>query len=784
MKKSRIVAAIALGALAMTVMPGDAEAKKPVYKDAGAPIEKRVVDLVGRMTVDEKIGQLLCPMGWEMYRRVDNKVTPSDTFKVLAQRAMAPGSYWAVLRADPWTQRTLANGLDPRMSAEALNALQKEAVENTRLGIPILFAEECAHGHMAIGSTVMPTGLSMASTFDTELIRRAGEAVATETRTKGAHQAYGPVIDLARDPRWSRMEEGFGEDPMLSGAFGAAYVNGLQGDSVGTPGRTVATLKHFAAYGIPQGGLNGAPAEVGKIALFNEHLRPFRDAAAAGTVMTSYNTIDGVPTTGDKELIDGTLRERFGFDGAVTSDLFSIDGITGAGTAGDLAEAAAQALLAGVDIDLGANAYRKGLPEALKHGLVTEADIDRAVANVLRLKMRLGLFENPYVDPDKAAAASADPAHGEIARQIAREGTVLLKNNGILPLDPASLRRVAVIGPNADNAYNQLGDYTAPQPDGHVVTVLEGLCRALPESVKIDYVKGCGIRDTTENEIAQAVALARDADLTVLVVGGSSARDFRTSYEATGAASATQNYVSDMDCGEGFDRATLSLLGLQQQLMDSVLATGRPVVVVYIAGRPLDMNRAAESADALLCAWYPGQEGGNAIADLLLGKAEPSGRLCVTIPRNVGQLPVYYSQRGRHDYTDMSASPLYPFGYGLGYTTFDFGDVTLDSDTMTESGTVTATVPVTNTGARKGVAVVQFYINDRVAEVARAPKELIGFKRVELAPGETRNVSLTLSPVDLAYYHRDLTLKADKGDFTIMAGPDSSTLRGARFTLR
>ncbi|MDE6545486.1 MAG: glycoside hydrolase family 3 C-terminal domain-containing protein, partial [Paramuribaculum sp.] len=493
-----------------------------------------------------------------------------------------------------------------------------------------------------------------------------------------------------------------------------------------TPGRTVATLKHFAAYGIPQGGLNGAPAEVGKIALFNEHLRPFRDAVSAGTVMTSYNTIDGVPTTGDKELIDGTLRDRFGFDGAVTSDLFSIDGITGAGTAGDLAEAAAQALLAGVDIDLGANAYRKGLPEALRRGLVTEADIDRAVANVLRLKMRLGLFENSYVEPEKAAAASANPSHGDIARQIALEGTVLLKNNGVLPLDATKLKRVAVIGPNADNAYNQLGDYTAPQPDGHIVTVLDGLRNVLPKSVKIDYVKGCGIRDTTENRIAEAVAVAREADVTVLVVGGSSARDFRTSYEATGAASASQTFVSDMDCGEGFDRASLALLGLQQQLMDSVLATGRPVVVVYIAGRPLDMNRAAESADALLCAWYPGQEGGNAIAELLTGKAEPSGRLCVTIPRNVGQLPIYYSQRGRHDYTDMTASPLYPFGYGLGYTTFDFGDVTLDSDTMSETGSITATVQVTNTGLRKGVAVVQFYDNDRVAEVSRAPKELIG----------------------------------------------------------
>lgn len=753
-----------------------ASAAKPVYKQAKAPVEKRVADLLGRMTIDEKIGQLVCPMGWEMYERRADGVGVSEKFRELNSGKKQPGSYWAVLRADPWTQKTLENGLWPRQAAEALNALQKEAVENTRLGIPILFAEECAHGHMAIGSTVLPTGLSMAGTWNEELVRDAGAMTALETRAKGAHIGYGPVIDLARDPRWSRMEETYGEDPVLSGLLGAAYVKGLQGDNPASDSHVQSTLKHFAAYGIPEGGLNGAGAHVGPVTLFSEYLEPFRMAvdAGAGTLMTSYNTIDGTPSTSNRFLLTDVLRGRWGFDGVVFSDLFSIDGIVGAGVASDMAEAAALALKAGVDIDLGGNAYGKGLPVALERGLVTEADIDQAVARVLAMKFRMGLFDNPYVDAARAERVCADAAHRSLSRRVAREGTALLKNDGMLPLSK-QIGRIAVIGPNAHNIYNQLGDYTAPQDSSAVVTVLEGIRSAVSPSTVVEYVKGCAIRDTVTENISEAVEAARRADAVVLVVGGSSARDFRTHYEKTGAASSS-DALADMDCGEGFDRGTLGLLGLQNKLVAEVLATGKPVAVVYIAGRPLDMSAASAGASALLAAWYPGGEGGNAIADILFGDYNPSGRLPVTVPRSEGQLPLYYSQGKRRDYIDASGAPLYPFGHGLSYTDFVYSDLELLPGSKSgEQQRVKCRI--TNTGKRDGQEVVQLYIRDRVASTSQPPLALKAFKKVNLPAGESAEVEFTLTPEQLAVYNPSLARVVEPGTFDVMIGASSADIR-------
>lgn len=798
MKKIYVLALSALVAFA-------SNAAKPLYKDSRQPVEKRVADLVGRMTTDEKIGQLLCPMGWEMYEvSADGSVGVSAKFLEMNGSNRQPGGYWAVLRADPWTQKTLDNGLSPRMAAEALNALQKEAVENTRLGIPLLFAEECAHGHMAIGSTVFPTGLSMAGTWNRALLELAGDAVAVETRTKGAHVGYGPVVDVARDPRWSRMEETFGEDPRLSGELGAAYMIGLQGNDPKSDTYIYSTLKHFAAYGIPDGGLNGAGAQVGAVKLYSDYLEPFRIVAEAGgkTIMTSYNSIDGVPSTGNKELIDGTLRGRWKFDGAVYSDLFSIDGmVSGEAVAADMAEAAALALKAGVDIDLGANAYRKGLGEALERGLVTEADLNRAVGHVLDLKFRMGLFENPYVDPAKAEASAQTASTRGLAREVARQGTSLLKNDGMLPLSK-SVKRIAVIGPNADNMYNQLGDYTAPQREEDVVTVLEGIRAAVGMGTEVEYVKGCAIRDTTKSDIAAAVAAASRADAVVLVVGGSSARDFRTKYEETGAAKSTEgadaetntenaeintenagvdtedaeNVVADMDCGEGFDRGTLRLLGDQQKLVESVLATGVPTVVVYIGGRPLDMSDAAEQASAVMAAWYPGAEGGNAIADLIFGDANPSGRLPVTIPRGEWQLPIYYSQGQRRDYIDAAGSPLYAFGHGLSYTEFAYSDMrVLPGGGGDELGRVVC--KVTNTGERDGAEVVQLYIRDMVGSVGQPVIALKDFKRVEIAKGDSVEVEFSLTADKLAMYDRQLRHVVEPGRFKVMVGASSADIR-------
>ncbi|WP_290375485.1 glycoside hydrolase family 3 N-terminal domain-containing protein [uncultured Duncaniella sp.] len=776
MRATHIIAASAIIATALSTT-----ATTPVYLQASKPTEERVADLLSRMTLEEKAGQLLCPMGWEMYeRRPDGSIAPSEKFREQNRGKMPVGGYWATLRADPWTQKTLENGLSPAEGAAALNALQAFAIDSTRLGIPILFAEECPHGHMAIGATVYPTGLSMAGTWHPELIRRAGEEIALEARSTGAGVGYGPVLDIAREPRWSRMEETFGEDPWLSGVMGAAMVEGMQGrrgSSVNDGRHLYSTLKHFAAYGVPEGGHNGAEASVGPVRLRSELLEPFRHAIAAGaaTVMSSYNSVDGIPCTANRELLTGLLRDEWGFTGAVYSDLYSIDVLAGH-TASDRTEAGAQALKAGVDIDLGAACYGKRAIEALQRGLITEADIDTAVARILRLKFDLGLFERPFTDPKEATRRVGADSHRATAREIARQGTALLKNEGaLLPLDRKRLRRIAVIGPNADEQYNQLGDYTAPQPDDNITTILEGLRQAAPD-VEIVYVKGCAIRDTAQTDIAAAVEAALAADVTVLAVGGSSARDFKTSYAATGAAQTDASHVSDMDCGEGFDRATLTPLGDQLRLMQAIYDTGKPVVTVYIQGRTLDMNLAARHSDALLTAWYPGQEGGSAIADIIFGDVNPSGRLPVSIPRSEGQLPVHYSRMSTgRDYMDGSGSPLYSFGHGLSYTTFDYSDLTIIPTDNGDRWDVS--FRLTNTGRRQGAEVAQLYLRDAVASTSQPPMLLKRFKRIELNPGESREVHFSLGPDELSIYNPALRRVVEPGLFRLMIGSSSNDIR-------
>ena len=756
---------------------GTAAAQQPVYKQAGAPVEERISDLVGRMTLEEKVGQICCPLGWEMYTKTgQNSVTISDLFK--QQMSKAPiGSYWAVLRADPWTQKTLENGLNPELAAKALNALQKYAVEETRLGIPILFAEECPHGHMAIGATVYPTSMAQASTFNKDLIFRMGEAIGLEARSQGANVGYGPVLDIAREPRWSRVEETFGEDPYLTGILGTAFVQGMQGTDY-TDGRHVyATLKHLAAYGVPRGGHNGNMADIGLRALLDEYLPGFQRAVEVGkaaTVMTSYNTIDGVPCTSNTYLIDNLLRKQWGFEGFVYSDLASIDGIAGGHVAKDLTDAAIQSIEAGTDMDLGARAYAT-LTQAVKEGKVKESYLDRAVANVLRLKFKMGLFENPYVKPEVAKKVVNSEAHRQIAREVAREGTVLLKNDGLLPLDK-NIKSIAVVGPNADVMYNYLGDYTAPQERSKVITVLDAVKARLPKA-KVTYAKGCAIRDTTQSDIAAAVAAARGADAVLVVVGGSSARDFKTKYINTGAATVSESdgILSDMECGEGFDRSTLNLLGDQEKLIRAIAATGKPMVTIYIEGRPLNMNLAEKVSNALLTAWYPGEQGGNGIVDVLFGDYNPSGRLPMSIPRNEGQIPVHYSQGPQRDYMDGPGTPLYTFGYGLSYTTFGYSDLKLaDGDGKDVLQTVSCTV--TNTGSRDGEEVVQLYINDEVSSVATPPIRLKGFEKVFLKKGESKQVTFQLTRKDLSIYDKDMNFIAEPGTFKVMVGGSSADL--------
>ena len=764
------------------------------YKNPKLSVEERLKDLISRMTLEEKVGQLRCTLAWNYYEirgarsgergkgNAKLEVVPSESLKKDIAEGQI-GMLWATYRADPWTQKSLSNGLNPELAAMCGNALQRYVMENTRLGIPLFLAEEAPHGHMAIGTTVFPTGFGMAATWSPELIARAGEVIAKEIRLQGGHISYGPVIDLAREPRWSRVEETFGEDPVLAGSLGAAMVRGLGGGDLSKPYSTLATLKHFIGYGTTEGGQNGGPTIAGARDLKENFLPPFQKAIDAGalSVMTSYNSLDGIPSTGSRALLTDLLRNEWGFRGFVVSDLYSIDGMWHTHhIVNDANEAGIMALKAGVDADLGANAF-KDLAEDVRQGLVDEADIDRAVERVLRMKFEMGLFDNPYVDP-KAARAVRSEENKQVALDVARAAVTLLKNapssgavegGNILPLSKDL--RVLVCGPNADNRYNMLGDYTAPQEDSNVKTVLDGIRQKLP-AAQVEYVKGCAVRDMDNSNIPEAVEAASRADVVVCVVGGSSARDFKTNYKATGAAEINAQSVSDMDCGEGYDRATLQPLGRQMELLSELKKTGKALVVVYIEGRPMDKTWAAENADALLTAYYPGQEGGTAIADVLFGDYNPAGRLPVTVPRSVGQLPVYYNKKApaAHDYMDLSAKPLYAFGYGLSYTTFEYDNVSLEEtgDTQFE-----ITFDVTNTGQRDGEEVVQLYLHDEVASVVQPLKQLKKFQRVFIPKGETRQVSFTLDAEDLSIINAEMESVVETGDFSVMIGSSSDDIR-------
>ena len=748
----------------------------PAYKDRCLSIDIRLSDLLSRMTLEEKVGQLLCPLGWEMYEIHGSEVHPSEKFKQLIKERNV-GMLWATYRADPWTKKTIANGLNPEMAAKAGNALQKYVMENTRLGIPMFLAEEAPHGHMAIGATVFPTGIGMAATWSPELVKEVGQVIAKEIRSQGGHISYGPVLDLTRDPRWSRVEETFGEDPVLSGILGASMVDGLGGGNLSQKYATIATLKHFLAYAVPEGGQNGNYASVGIRDLHQNFLPPFRKAIDAGalSVMTSYNSIDGIPCTSNHYLLTKLLRNEWKFRGFVVSDLYSIEGIHESHFVAPTKEnAAIQSVMAGVDVDLGGDAYTN-LCHAVQSGQMDKAVIDTAVCRVLRMKFEMGLFEHPYVDPKIAAKTVRRKEHIELARKIAQSSITLLKNeNSILPLSK-TINKVAVIGPNADNRYNMLGDYTAPQEDSNVKTVLDGIITKLSPS-RVEYVRGCAIRDTTVNEIEQAIEAARRSEVVIVVVGGSSARDFKTSYKETGAAVAEEGSVSDMECGEGFDRASLSLLGRQQELLESLQKTGKPLIVVYIEGRPLEKNWASEYADALLTAYYPGQEGGNAIADVLFGDYNPSGRLPISVPRSVGQIPVYYNKKAprNHDYVEVSSSPLYSFGYGMSYTTFEYSDLQV---VQKSARCFEVSFKVKNTGKYDGEEVSQLYMRDEYASVVQPMKQLKHFERFHLKKREEKKVTFVLTEEDFFLVNYTLKKVVESGNFHLMIGAASNDIR-------
>lgn len=747
------------------------------FKDSSKPALERAQHLLSLMTLEEKIGQLVQPFGWKTYEYKNGQISLTDSFKQQVENG-GVGSLYGALRADPWTGVTLENGLSPKEGAQAVNEIQRYAIEHSRLGIPILIGEECSHGHMAIGGTVFPVPLSIGSTWNVDLYREMCRAVALETRSQGGVATYSPVLDVVRDPRWGRTEECFGEDPYLISKLGVASVEGLQGERLDGTDSVVATLKHFAGYGSSEGGRNAGPVHMGRRELLEVDLMPFKKAVEAGaeSIMPAYNEIDGVPCTVNSELLEDLLRKEWGFNGMVITDCGAIDMLaSGHDTAEDGMDAAVQAIRAGIDMEMSGEMFGKYLFEAVRLGKLETEVIDQAAMRVLTLKFRLGLFENPYVDPDRAEKVIGSDEHKRLARQLAAEGTILLKNEGeVLPLSKTS-GTIAVIGPNADQGYNQLGDYTSPQPQDHVATVLKGIRhKFVEETQRVLYAPGCRIKDDSKEGFDLALSCAEQADTIVMVLGGSSARDFGegTIDLRTGASQVTEHSWSDMDCGEGIDRMNLQLSGVQLELFQEIHKLGKPIVVVYINGRPIAEPWIDEHAHAILEAWYPGQEGGHAIADILFGDVNPSGRLTISIPKHVGQLPVYYygkRSRGKR-YLEDDSKPLYPFGYGLSYTKFSYSDLKVEPEIISADEHATVSLNVTNSGDREGSEVVQLYISDAVSQYTRPAKELKGFHKMNLKPGETRTVEFTVGAEELQYIGKDYNYVVEPGLFRVMVG--------------
>lgn len=746
----------------------------PPYLDSGLPVADRVDDLLGRMTLDEKLAQL--GSIW--------------VFEVLDAERLDPGKAQERLGAGIGQITRVAGATSFAMPVVAAlaNEIQRFLVEKTRLGIPAIVHEECLHGLVARDAVCFPQSIGLAAAWDPELLETLASSFARQLRAMGAHQGLAPIFDVARDPRWGRIEETYGEDPYLIAALGVAYVRGLQ---EGGGGPVLATGKHMVGHGLPEGGMNRAPAHIGARELRDVYLWPFEAAvreAGMRSMMHAYEDVDGVPCVASRELFTTTLRDEWGFDGIVVSDYAGIDELVEShAVVGDLGAAAALALEAGIDVELPSTAaYGAPLARALADGEVDPALVDRSVARVLAVKFELGLFEDPYVD----AAAARPPlaADRALARDAARASIVLLENDGTLPLRD-DLATIAVIGPNADSARNLLGDYAHvahietllemrenpigfPVPDDlDLSDALEGRATILDAirdrcpAAEVRHAAGGGILDSDDAEIAAAAEAAQGADVAIVVVG-----------ERSGL-------TLDCTCGEMRDRMELGLPGRQEELVAAVAATGTPVVLVLVAGRPLAIAEAAQRAAAVVNAWVPGDEGPAAIADVLFGDAEPGGKLPVTVPRHVGQVPIYYAHKpsgGRShwhgDYVDGSHLPLWPFGHGLSYTRFALHGPQLDRASLAAGDEVAIAVEVENVGERAGDEVLQLYVRDEEASVTRPVKELRGFRRVHLAPGERRRVTFRLAAEQLAFTGLDGRLVLEPGRVRVLVGTSSADL--------
>jgi len=754
--------------------------KQLTYQNPGLSAEKRMRDLLSRLTLDEKAAQMMCVWQEKSTRLVDAQGN-FDLKK--AKKAFKNGRGIGQIGrpSDAGSKPTDAGvGKDPRQMAELTNAIQKFFIEHSRLGIPVIFHEECLHGHAAIGATSFPQPIALGGTFDPRLVEALYAMTAEEARVRGAHQALTPVVDVARDPRWGRVEETYGEDPYLNAQLGMAAVRGFQGDRTFRKKKhLIATLKHFAAHGQPESGMNCAPVNISERVLREIFLQPFKDCiqkAGCISVMSSYNEIDGVPSHASEWLLRDVLRREWGFQGFVVSDYYAIWELQhrpethGHFVAQDKKEAAALAVKAGVNIELPDPDCYLHLVELVRDKILKESQLDELVAPMLLWKFKLGLFDDPYVDPAEAERIVGCAANQELARRAAREAITLLKNeDDLLPLNPAKLKSIAVIGPNANRAL--LGGYSGVPP--HTVTVLDGIKSRLGEGVKVLHAEGCKITvggswnqdavtpgDPAEDtkQIAQAVKIAKQAEVIILAIG----ENEQTSREAW-----SRSHLGD--------RADLNLFGRQEDLLKALVATGKPVVVLLFNGRPLSINFAARNARTILECWYLGQATGRAVAEVLCGDHNPGGKLPITIPRSAGHLPAFYNYKpsARRGYLFDEVSPLYAFGFGLSYTEFSFKNLRLAHKQIRCNGSTRALVEVVNHGNRAGTEVVQMYVRDRVSSVTRPVKELRGFAKIFLAPGETQTVALEITPATLAFWDVRMKHVVEPGEFEIMLGSSS-----------
>ena len=769
-----------VGAL-LTLLPCLAQPSAPPYKNPALPIDARVKDLLKRMTLEEKVAQL--ESTWQNHGQ---NLAPEDYF-VDEKGVLDESKAKQLLKNGLGQVSRPSEGRGPAEMADFTNRLQHIAIENSRLGIPLMFHEECLHGFVALGATSYPQAIGLATTWDDALLKRVFNAVALEARSRGADECLMPVVDVARDPRWGRTEETYGEDPYLAGRMGVAAVRGLQGDGATIDGNHVfATLKHFAVHSQPQAGTNVGPADYGERTVREFFLPPFEVGVHEGNVraiMPSYNELDGIPNHSNVWLLRNVLRNEWGYKYLTVSDYFAIDQLIDIHhVAANCDEAAKMAITAGVDIELPFAKCYRSLPVLVRSHQVPESRIDEAVSRVLYAKFELGLFDHPFVDPQKAVESAGTKADADLALQAARETITLLKNeNNLLPLDILKLKTIAVIGPNAAEAH--LGGYSGTPK--HAISVLDGIKNKVGNKVEVLYAEGCRITESKpvweedkvippdpaldEKRMAEAVDVLGKADLGIVVVGDNE----QTSREAW-----SPTHLGDRD--------SLDLVGRQDELIARLLATGKPVVVVLLHGRPNSIDFIAEHVPAILDGWYLGQEGGTAMADVIFGDYNPAGRLPITVPRSVGQLPDFYNQKpsAHRPYLFSNSTPLFPFGYGLSYSKFRYANLRLEPATVPINGNTRVSVDVSNTGNRAGDEVVQLYIRDEVSSVTRPIKELKGFERVNLKPGETRTVSFSIGPEELQFYNRELKRVVEPGTFKIMVGPNSVDVTSVTLDVR